>query len=119
MQNNSFTIISRGTFTRGDLYSEDTLIIEGGVEGNVMGSRVIVKKGGWIHGDIYCRALSIESGGIVDGDMKVSENSSGVLESQAGPAEELAQPQPHTLPSGEEEPPQESGKPSAPAGPDE
>ena len=71
---NSLTILAAGTFVRGDVFSEDVLVIEGGIEGNIMGNRVIVKPKGWIHGDLVCRSLSIEPGGVVDGEVKVTVN---------------------------------------------
>ena len=70
---NSISIIAPGTFIRGDLFSDDMLIVEGGVEGNVVGNRLIIKSGGWIHGDLVCRALSIELGGMMNGQVKVSQ----------------------------------------------
>lgn len=69
---NSISIIAPGTFIRGDLFSDDMLIIEGGVEGNVVGGRLIIKSGGWVHGDLICRSLSIEVGGIMNGKIKIS-----------------------------------------------
>lgn len=71
MAGKDLTILSPGTFIRGDLFSADVLVIEGGVEGNIRGDRVIVKPRGWIHGDVTCRSLSIEPGGLVDGTVKV------------------------------------------------
>ncbi len=71
---NSLTVLAAGTFIRGDVFSEDILVIEGGIEGNIMGNRVIVKAKGWIHGDLVCRSLSIEPGGVVDGEVKVTVN---------------------------------------------
>lgn len=76
MSGNSLTVLSGGTFVRGDVYSQDVLVIEGGIEGNIVGNRVIVKPQGWVHGDLTCRSLSIESGGVVDGAIKVSDSSS-------------------------------------------
>lgn len=72
MQTNPLTIIAAGTFLRGDLFSQDTLVVEGGVQGNVIGERVIVKPSGWIKGSLTCRALSIELGGIVEGQVHVT-----------------------------------------------
>ncbi|GEM_PF-1283276 len=95
MGENRFTVLASGTFVRGDLFSEDTLIIEGGVEGNIVGARVIVKARGWVHGDVTCRALSIEPGGVVDGAVKVSTQ----------PSLPPGQAQPEGLPPGEEDPP--------------
>ena len=43
MSDNNLTVLASGTFVRGDLFSEDVLVIEGGVEGNIVGARVIVK----------------------------------------------------------------------------
>jgi cytoskeletal protein CcmA (bactofilin family) len=71
---NSLTILAAGTFVRGDVFSDDILVVEGGIEGNIMGNRVIVKPKGWIHGDLVCRSLSIEPGGVVDGEVKVTVN---------------------------------------------
>ncbi len=76
MSGNSLTVLSGGTFVRGDVYSQDVLVIEGGIEGNIVGNRVIVKPQGWVHGDLTCRSLSIEPGGVVDGAIKVSDSSS-------------------------------------------
>ena len=73
MAGNSLTILSAGTFVRGQVYSQDILVVEGGIEGNIVGNRVIVKSQGWVHGDLMCRSLSIEPGGVVDGAIKVSE----------------------------------------------
>lgn len=72
MAGNILTVLSAGTYVRGDVYSKDTLVVEGGVEGNLVGNRVIVKKQGWVHGNLSCRALSIEPGGVVDGDVHVT-----------------------------------------------
>lgn len=72
MSDNNLTVLASGTFVRGDLFSEDVLVIEGGVEGNIVGARVIVKARGWVHGDLSCRSLSIEPGGVVDGAVKVA-----------------------------------------------
>jgi hypothetical protein len=69
---NNLTILAAGTFVRGDVFSDDILVVEGGIEGNIMGNRVIVKPKGWIHGDLVCRSLSIEPGGVVDGEVKVA-----------------------------------------------
>lgn len=76
MSANSLTILSGGTFIRGDVFSQDVLVLEGGIEGNIVGNRVIVKPQGWVHGDLTCRSLSIEPGGVVDGAIKVSDASS-------------------------------------------
>ncbi|MBI4797476.1 MAG: polymer-forming cytoskeletal protein [Desulfarculus sp.] len=70
------TILSGGTFIRGDVFSQDVLVVEGGIEGNIVCNRVIVKPQGWVHGDVTCRSLSIEPGGVVDGAIKVSDSSS-------------------------------------------
>ncbi len=95
MGENRFTVLASGTFLRGDLFSEDTLIIEGGVEGNIVGARVIVKARGWVHGDVTCRALSIEPGGVVDGAVKVTTQ----------PSLPPGQAQPEGLPPGEKDHP--------------
>ena len=87
MSGNSLTILSGGTFVRGDVYSQDVLVVEGGIEGNIVGNRVIVKPQGWVHGDLTCRSLSIEPGGVVDGAIKVSD--SGSLPSPAMVEQEL------------------------------
>ena len=46
MAGNKLTVLSAGTFIRGDLYSQDVLVVEGGVEGNIVGNRVIIKNKG-------------------------------------------------------------------------
>ncbi len=69
---NKLTILAGGTYFRGDIFSDDILIVEGGLEGNLMGNRVIVKSTGWIQGNVTCRSLSIELGGIVNGGVRVS-----------------------------------------------
>ena len=73
---NKLTILSAGTFVRGDVFSQDVLVVEGGIEGNLVGNRVIVKPQGWVHGDLLCRSLCIEPGGVVDGAVKVSDSTS-------------------------------------------
>lgn len=69
---NKMTILAAGTYIHGDVFSDDIMIIEGGVEGSVIGNRIIVKKHGWIHGSLTCRSLSIELGGVVNGNVRVS-----------------------------------------------
>ena len=71
---NSITILAPGTFIRGDLFSDDLLIVEGGIEGTIVGNRVIIKPQGWIHGDLTCRSLSIEVGGLMNGSIFVSSS---------------------------------------------
>lgn len=71
-EGNNITILAAGTYVNGDLFSDDLMIIEGGVEGNVVGNRVIVKKHGWVQGALTCRSLSIELGGVVNGMIRVS-----------------------------------------------
>jgi hypothetical protein len=87
LSDNNLTVLASGTFVRGDLFSEDVLVIEGGVEGNIVGARVIVKARGWVHGDLSCRSLSIEPGGVVDGAVKVATKPSlpGRVEPEALP----------------------------------
>lgn len=72
MKYNALTILAAGTFVQGDLFSQDTLVVEGGVQGNVVGDRVIVKASGWVQGSLTCRSLSIELGGIVEGQVQVT-----------------------------------------------
>lgn len=74
MAGNILTVLSAGTYVRGDVFSQDTLVVEGGIEGNLVGNRVIIKRQGWVHGNLSCRALSIEPGGVVDGDVHVSSS---------------------------------------------
>lgn len=95
MRDNNLTILGNGTFVRGDVFSEDVLIIEGGVEGNIVGNRVIVKARGWVHGDLICRSLSIEPGGVVDGAVKVATQ--GKMPSAQAEPESLPQGEAHNL----------------------
>jgi hypothetical protein len=96
LSDNNLTVLASGTFVRGDLFSEDVLVIEGGVEGNIVGARVIVKARGWVHGDLSCRSLSIEPGGVVDGAVKVATKPS--LPSRAEPEALPDGTETHTLP---------------------
>lgn len=82
MRENDLTILAPGTFIRGNLFSESVLVIEGGIEGDIRGNRVIVKPQGWIHGNVLCRSLSIEPGGVVDGEVKVESGGDLLLPSQ-------------------------------------
>lgn len=70
MSYSPYTIISRGTTIRGETRSRDELIVEGVVEGNAFGEKIIIKEGGRILGNVHCRSLVIEPGGILDGDIK-------------------------------------------------
>ncbi|KMY67211.1 hypothetical protein AAU61_10010 [Desulfocarbo indianensis] len=99
MSENNLTVLASGTFVRGDLFSEDVLVIEGGVEGNIVGSRVIVKARGWVHGDLACRSLSIEPGGVVDGAVKVAVKPQ--LPGRAEPESLPEGSETYTLPPGE------------------
>jgi cytoskeletal protein CcmA (bactofilin family) len=67
-------ILSSGTLVRGDIYSEGALVIEGTVEGNIIGNRVYVKPNGKVKGTVTCRSLMIERGGLVDGELKVMDS---------------------------------------------
>jgi cytoskeletal protein CcmA (bactofilin family) len=68
---NNLTILAKGTYIRGDVYSEDMLVLEGGFEGNLTGDRVVIKNSAQVQGDLNCRSLSIESGGILNGEVRV------------------------------------------------
>lgn len=67
------TILAAGTIVRGDVFAQDTLVVEGGVQGNVVAQKVVVKGSGWIQGNLTCRSLCIESGGVVDAQVEVVE----------------------------------------------
>ncbi|MBU1156160.1 MAG: polymer-forming cytoskeletal protein [Proteobacteria bacterium] len=73
MSANQLTILAAGTIVRGDVFAQDTLVVEGGVQGNVVAHRVVVKGTGWIQGSLTCRSLSIEQGGVVDAEVEVVE----------------------------------------------
>ncbi|MFH2125696.1 MAG: polymer-forming cytoskeletal protein [Pseudomonadota bacterium] len=74
MSANQLTRRAAGTLVRGDVFAQDTLVVEGGVQGNVVAKRVVVKATGWIQGTLTCRSLSIELGGVVDAEVEVVEN---------------------------------------------
>ena len=67
----NLTILARGTYIQGEVFSDDLLVVEGGIEGNLKGDRVIIKSSGQVQGDLNCRSLSIETGGILNGDIRV------------------------------------------------
>ncbi|MCB2192386.1 MAG: polymer-forming cytoskeletal protein [Deltaproteobacteria bacterium] len=73
MSSNQLTILAANTIVRGDIFAQDTLVIEGGVQGNVVARRVVVKGTGWVQGTLTCRSLSIEMGGVVDAEVEVVE----------------------------------------------
>ena len=101
MVGNNLTILAAGTFVRGDIFSDDVLVIEGGVEGNIRGNKVIVKALGWLRGNLQCSSLSIELGGVVDGEVVVCSPEArpalAQAERQALPGTEVP-----FLPNGEE-----------------
>jgi cytoskeletal protein CcmA (bactofilin family) len=68
----NISIIAAGTFIRGNLYSDDVLIVEGGIEGKIIGNQIIIKARGWVQGEMACRSLLIESGGMLNGFIRVS-----------------------------------------------
>jgi cytoskeletal protein CcmA (bactofilin family) len=68
----NISILAAGTFVRGDIFSEDLLIIEGGVEGKIVSDKVIIKPNGWVQGEMTCRSLLIELGGMLNGFIRVS-----------------------------------------------
>ncbi len=70
VEHSPFTIISRGTHLMGETRSRDELIIEGIVEGDVIGAKVVIKNGGRIMGTVDCETLVIEPGGILDGSIR-------------------------------------------------
>ena len=100
MRGNNLTIIASGTMIRGELFSQDLLMLEGGVEGNVFGNKVVVKSTGWVHGDVRCNSLSIEPGGVVDGAVKVSNEPRSQEEASVLSANELPESTAHTLTGG-------------------
>lgn len=77
MSANQLTILAAGTIVRGDVFAQDTLVVEGGVQGSVVAHRVVVKGTGWVQGKLTCRSLTIELGGVVDAEVDVVET--GVL----------------------------------------
>jgi len=105
---NQLTIIAAGTILRGDLFSQDLLVVEGGVQGSVVADRVIIKDNGWVKGNLSCRSLSIELGGIVDGEVRVEERTSLPRPAQAETGK-LEQDGRRALPPGQEATPPEEG----------
>ena len=106
MSVNQLTILAAGTIVRGDVFAQDTLVIEGGVQGNVVAHRVVVKGTGWVQGALTCRSLTIELGGVVDGQVEVVQK--GAIMKPAHPqsgalqeGEKKALPIEHVLPEGE------------------
>lgn len=73
MSANRLTILAAGTIVRGDVFSQDLLVVEGGVQGKVVASQVIIKGTGWVQGSVTCHSLSIELGGVVDGQVNVTQ----------------------------------------------
>lgn len=73
MSANQLTILAAGTIVRGDVFAQDTLVVEGGVQGNVVARKVVVKATGWVQGSLTCRSLTIELGGVVDAQVEVLE----------------------------------------------
>ncbi len=72
MGDNNLTILAQGVLVRGNVFSEDVLVVEGNVKGNLFGNKIVIKATGRVQGDLNCRSLSIESGGVLNGFMKVS-----------------------------------------------
>ena len=92
---NNLTILAQGVLVRGNVFSEDVLVVEGGVEGNLFGNKIIIKGTGRVQGDLNCRSLSIETGGILNGMIKVSSEMPSVA---------YAMDEPKGLPEPEYEP---------------
>ncbi|MCF8031569.1 MAG: polymer-forming cytoskeletal protein [Desulfarculaceae bacterium] len=108
MAANQLTIIAPGTIVRGDLFSQDLLVVEGGVQGNVVGDRVIIKGDGWVRGNLRCRSLSIELGGIVDGEVTVEDDADQLKTARAANRELESQGQ-KALPNDSQETAPEEG----------
>ncbi|MCB2184949.1 MAG: polymer-forming cytoskeletal protein [Deltaproteobacteria bacterium] len=70
---NSPTVLASGSFIKGDLVCQGELVLEGGVEGQVVGDKVLVKSTGWVNGQLVCRSIRIEQGGIINGPVRVAE----------------------------------------------
>ncbi len=109
MSGNQLTIIAPGTMVRGDLFCQDLLVVEGGVQGNVAADRVIIKGRGWVRGNLRCRSLSIELGGIVDGDVTVEEDFVRMLKPAQAQTNEIERNGQKALPPNHEAPPPEEG----------
>lgn len=107
MSVNELTILAAGTMMRGDVFAQDTLVIEGGVQGNVVAHRVVVKGTGWVQGSLTCRALSIELGGVVDGQVHVTETGALMKSAQDQPGV-LQGDGVRALPEGQAQPESES-----------
>ncbi|MBU1274375.1 MAG: polymer-forming cytoskeletal protein [Proteobacteria bacterium] len=83
MSANQLTILAAGTIVRGDLFSQDLLVVEGGVQGNVVANKVVIKGTGWVQGTLTCRDLSIELGGVVDGQVNVTQKDDLLMAARA------------------------------------
>jgi hypothetical protein len=70
VEHSPFTIVARGTHLIGETRSTDELIVEGVIEGDVVGAKVVIKNGGRVIGTIDCETLVIEPGGILDGNIR-------------------------------------------------
>ena len=74
MADNSFTILAQGVLVRGNIFSQDVMVVEGSVEGNLFGNRVVIKGTGRVQGSLSCRALCIEAGGVLNGKVTISND---------------------------------------------
>lgn len=72
VEHSPFTIVARGTHIHGETRSADELIVEGVIEGDVFGAKVVIKSGGRVLGTVDCETLVIEPGGILDGNIRSS-----------------------------------------------
>ena len=94
MAGSNLTILAKGTYIQGEVFSEDMLVVEGGFEGNLVGDRVIIKSSGQVQGDLNCRSLSIEKGGILNGDIRVLSDLAALPDPSTQPAPKAMPPQP-------------------------
>ena len=71
--------VGQNALITGDI-NAGTLVIRGGVNGNLKGEEITVTSSATVKGDIVHASLSIEPGAKIDGHLKHSENPRGLAE---------------------------------------
>lgn len=87
----TFLVLSESGRITGDVVAE-TMVCYGKIEGNVKADKLFLKKTGVIDGRLETSDLSVESGGVLNGEIKSQTQSQGLQTAGVAKAKENSSP---------------------------
>ena len=68
------SLISQGVEIKGQIFAQGSMRIDGSIEGQLDVKGDILTSTGSINGDVACATITVEEGGLLDGNFKMAKN---------------------------------------------